>query len=76
MTVNWTKNWRRLRHGKATDWRVREGEYDGEDAVRDGKLERLVTGEQLLTDTMATTDGLATNIDIVVKCIGSILTHS
>ena len=75
MTVNRTENWRRQRHGKATDWRVLECEYDGDDAVRDGKLERFVTREQWLTDSKATTDGMATNNDIVAECMGSIWTH-
>ena len=58
------------------DWRVRECEYDGDDAVRDEKKERFVTREQWLTELKATTDGMAMNTDIVTKCMGSILTHS
>ena len=74
--VNWTETWRRQRHGEATDWRVLACESDGDNAVRDGKLERFVTREQRLTDLNATTDGMAMNNNIVAKCMGSILTHS
>ena len=58
------------------EWRVHEYESDGDHAVRDGNLERLVTSEWRTTDLKATTDGMAANIDIVAKCMGSILTHS
>ena len=57
------------------DWRVLECESDGDGAVRDGKLDCFVTREQWLTDSKATTVGMATNIDNVAKCMSSILLY-